>query len=76
MSTNNNSSVAINVPVMTQESFAEKTGVSKDTIRGLVGTKQLPTKKIGRHRFINIAALTSECLRDAGITISPEEIQE
>jgi Helix-turn-helix domain len=69
-------SIAIQVPVMTQERFAEKAGVSKATIRGMVETKQLPSKKIGKRRFINIAALTSDCLKEAGLTLTPEETQE
>lgn len=57
--------VAIDVPVMSQEVFADKVGLSPDTIRGLVERNHLTTKKVGRYRFINIAGLTSECLQEA-----------
>lgn len=65
--------VTIETPVMTQELFAQKAGVSKDTVRGMVETKQLPSKKIGKRRFINIAALTSQCLADASASDQDQE---
>ena len=65
--------VTIETPVMTQELFAQKAGVSKDTVRGMVETKQLPSKKIGKRRFINIAALTSQCLADAGASLDQDQ---
>lgn len=62
-------------PVMSQEEFAKTLNVSPDTIRGLVQTKQVPSKKMGRYRLINIAALTTECLKDAGLDTSFTEEQ-
>jgi hypothetical protein len=59
--------LVLDSPVMSQEKFAEKLQLTKGVVRGLVQTNQLPTKKIGRYRFINIAALTAECLTDLGI---------
>jgi hypothetical protein len=59
--------LVLDSPVMSQEKFAEKLQLTPGVVRGLVQTKQLPTKKIGRYRFINIAALTAECLTDLGI---------
>lgn len=59
--------LVLDSPVMSQEKFAEKLQLTKGVVRGLVQTNQLPTKKVGRYRFINIAALTAECLADAGI---------
>lgn len=64
--------VAIDVPVMSQEVFADKVGLSHDTIRGMVEKNHLPTKKVGRYRFINIASLTSDCLQDAALKNSTE----
>lgn len=54
--------LALDVPVMSQEKFAEKVGVTADTIRGMVDTKALDTVKIGKRRWINLAALTQKCL--------------
>lgn len=62
----------IDTPVMTQELFAEKTGVSKDTIRGMIATNALPTRKLGKRRFINVAKLTSDCLQDASSSPNDE----
>jgi len=57
--------VSIDVPVMTQEVFADKIGLSHDTVRGMVERDHLPSIKKGRYRLINIAGLTSDCLQDA-----------
>jgi hypothetical protein len=65
MHESNNLPVAIDVPVMSQEVFAHKVGLTPDTVRGMVEKQSLPTVKKGRHRLINIAALTSDCLQEA-----------
>jgi len=57
-------SVAIETPVMTKEMFAKKVGLTEETIRGMIYAKTLPTVKRGKHRLINIAALTTECLEN------------
>lgn len=57
-------------PLMCKKEFAQKLQLSEETVRGLIQTKQLPTKKVGRYRLINMAALTAECLSDAGINTS------
>ncbi|WP_435103628.1 hypothetical protein [Arhodomonas sp. AD133] len=49
-------------PLVTKERFAELTGLSFDQVRGMVARQQLPTRKIGRHRLINLALVTSDCL--------------
>lgn len=54
--------VAIETPVMTKEMFAKKVGLSEQTIKGMVYANSLPTVKCGKHRLINIAALTTACL--------------
>jgi excisionase family DNA binding protein len=48
--------------VLTQDRFAETTGLTPDTVRGMVARGQLPTVKIGRHRLVNVAALCAELL--------------
>lgn len=55
----------IEVPIMTQELFATKIGVTKDSVRGMI--PRLPTMKIGKRRFINVAALTDTCLQEADL---------
>jgi hypothetical protein len=57
--------VAIDVPIMDQEAFSQKIGISQDTVRGMVESKKLPSIKIGKRRFVNIAELTNRCLNDA-----------
>ncbi len=56
--------LVLNSPVMSQEEFAEMLNLTPGKVRGFIQTKQVPTKKIGRYRFINIAALTAECLEN------------
>ncbi len=56
--------VAIDVPIMDQEAFSQKIGISQDTVRGMVETNRLPSIKIGKRRFVNIAELTNRCLND------------
>lgn len=63
-----NQNVAIESPVMTKELFAQKVGLSAETIRGMIYSKALPTVKRGKHRLINIAALTAECLEGMNTT--------
>lgn len=58
-----NTNVAIESPVMTKEMFAKKVGLTEETIRGMIYAKTLPTVKRGKHRLINVAALTAECLQ-------------
>jgi hypothetical protein len=59
------STSAIEVPIMDQELFSQKIGISKDTVRGMVATQQLPTVKIGRRRFVNLAELNRRCLKES-----------
>lgn len=56
--------VAIDVPIMDQEAFSLKIGISPDTVRGMVETNKLPSIKIGKRRFVNLAELTSRCLNE------------
>src|SRR5690606_40716640 len=52
------------VPVMTKERFAELVGVEVGVVRGMLDRSHLPSVKIGRHRFVNVAALHWRCLAD------------
>lgn len=44
--------------VVTRERFAEASGLTEETIRGMVNRGYLPSVLIGRHRMINVVALT------------------
>lgn len=59
------SSFVLDTPIMTIEKFADKTGVTPASVRSMVNLQQIPTKKMGKRRYINIAALTTNCLQDA-----------
>ncbi|MEY8198338.1 MAG: hypothetical protein RPS47_03770 [Colwellia sp.] len=52
-------------PIVTKERFSEASGLRVDQVRGMIANGYLPTLKIGKHRMINMALLTSECLQDA-----------
>lgn len=60
--------ISIYVPIMTQESFAKKIGVSDDTVRGMIRTTILPSIKIGKRRWVNIAKLNVLCLEKQIVT--------
>lgn len=60
------SGLAIAIPVMSKERFAEACGLEVGVIRGMLDRGYLPTVKIGRHRMVNVAALQAQCLVDAG----------
>jgi len=53
------------VPVMTRERFAELSGLGPDVVRGMMDRGHLPTLKVGRHRLVNVSALSVSCLDDA-----------
>lgn len=52
------------VPIMTKERFAELAGVEVGVVRGMLDRGYLPAIKIGRHRFVNVAALQARCLAE------------
>ncbi|HEX7030366.1 MAG TPA: hypothetical protein VF254_07200 [Gammaproteobacteria bacterium] len=52
------------IPVMTKERFAELVGVEVGVVRGMLDRRHLPSVKIGRHRFVNVAALAARCLAE------------
>lgn len=49
-------------PIMTKARFSEISGLSEETLRGMIERGHLPTLKVGKHRMINVALLTKECL--------------
>lgn len=51
------------VPVMTDERFAELSGLSPDTVRGQLQQGNLPIYHIGRRRMVNVAPLVTECMQ-------------
>jgi hypothetical protein len=50
------------VPVMTQEKFADKTGLRPDQVRGQVARGHLPSVKVGKLRMVNLVQLARTCL--------------
>lgn len=51
-------------PIVTKEMFSAATGLRVDQVRGMMSNGYLPTLKVGKHRMINIALLTQECLQE------------
>ena len=49
------------VPVMSAERFADLVGMKPGVIKGWCDRGHIPTLLIGRHRMVNIAALTQQC---------------
>lgn len=54
--------VMIPVPVMSQERFAELTGLSEGQVRGMIEKGHLPSMKCGKPRMVNIARLSQEAI--------------
>ncbi len=65
--------IVLDTPVMTIDKFAEKAGVTPASVRSMVVELQIPTKKMGKRRFINIAKLTHDCLNEPDQNTSREE---
>lgn len=60
--------VMIPVPVMSQERFAELTGLSEDQVRGMIEKGHLPLINCGKPRMVNIARLSQEAINLADWT--------
>ena len=43
--------------VVTRQRFAEASGLTEETVRGMVNRGYLPSVLVGRHRLVNIVAL-------------------
>lgn len=64
--------VKISVPVMTPAKFAKESGLDErvrnesgdksGVVDNLIQKGHLPSVKLGKHRLVNVAAYTSECL--------------
>lgn len=50
------------VPIMHWLAFAKSVGLEEEVVRGLCGKGHLPTIRLGKHRFINLAKLQQMCL--------------
>lgn len=50
------------VPIMHWQAFAKSVGLDEEVVRGLCEKDHLPTIKLGKHRFINLAKLQQMCL--------------
>jgi hypothetical protein len=51
-------------PIVTKEWFSAVSGLRVDQVRGMMANGYLPTLKIGKHRMVNMALLTQECLQE------------
>lgn len=49
-------------PVVTKRLFSQLTGLTEETIRGMIERGHLPTVKIGKHRMVNVALITKDAL--------------
>lgn len=59
---NATSAMVASGPIMTKKMFSQLTGLTEETIRGMVERGHLPTLKIGKHRMVNVALITKEAL--------------
>ena len=50
------------VPLMDRRQFSICVGLTLDTVEAMIGRGYLPTIKIGKRSFINIALLQKRCL--------------
>lgn len=49
-------------PFVTKRLFAESTGLTEETVRGMIDKGHLPSLKVGKHRLVNVALLTKAAL--------------
>jgi len=54
--------ILLATPVMTQERFAQLTGLTEGQVRGMIEKGHLPSLKIGKPRMVNIAALSQDAM--------------
>lgn len=50
------------VPVMDRRHFADQCGLTVETVEAMCSRGYLPTVKVGRRSFINVALLNQRCL--------------
>lgn len=58
-------SLAASIPVIDRASFARAIGVTEGVVDGWIARGYLPCTQIGRHRLVNLAALTKRCIEQA-----------
>ncbi|MEW6038404.1 MAG: helix-turn-helix domain-containing protein [Pseudomonadota bacterium] len=56
--------LSLQSPAVVPDHFAEITGLSKDTVRGMLNKGQLRTVKVGRRRMVNMLHVWLLCLKD------------
>lgn len=54
--------ILLATPVMTQERFAQLTGLTEGQVRGMIEKGHLPSVKIGKPRLVNIALISQNAL--------------
>ena len=59
--------VKINSPIVTKKRFSEMTGLTEETVRGMIEKGLLPTMKIGRRRLVNVEAVTQSAIEAAEV---------
>ena len=52
----------VSVPIMNKKRFAELTGYSEGVVEGWLDRGQIPSVLVGKHRAVNLALITSNCL--------------
>ena len=52
------------VPIMNKKRFAELTGFSEGIVEGWLDRSKIPTMKVGKHKAVNVALITQQCLRN------------
>lgn len=62
METEQKPAIQAATPIVTKARFSEMSGLTEETLRGMIERGHLPTLKVGKHRMINVALLTKECL--------------
>lgn len=62
METEQKTAIQATTPIVTKARFSEMSGLTEETLRGMIERGHLPTLKVGKHRMINVALLTKECL--------------
>lgn len=51
------------LPLIHWEKFAELVGIEAGVLRGMLDKGHIPSMKIGRHRFVNVARMNQIALR-------------
>ena len=54
-------SVAVTIPEMTMEQYAQAVGVSKHTVEKWVERGYLPSLKLGKYRMVNVMQRIHDC---------------